>query len=130
MPNPHPHKPSPTSFPPQKKPSYCAEHRDAVFFFVSLHSPLPSQLLFLFATIQRRLGPPRRVFVFASPFKVLHLLSLQMGWGSSIVWVCFWFRVFGNLCSKTARNAAPFSLSCVCWESGLLSEVVRKVLLV
>ena len=54
--------------------------------------------------------------------------SLTKGWGCRTVWVCFLVFVFGNLCAKTARNAARFSLLCfLCvWASCLtLFEKVR-----
>ena len=38
------------------------------------------------------------------------LFSLKMGWGSKTVLGFFLGRVWGNLCAKTARNAARFSL--------------------
>ena len=50
--------------------------------------------LCLFATIQRRIGPPRLGTFFFSALRVLHLLSCQMGWGKGILgvlsWFCFW----------------------------------------
>ena len=53
--------------------------------FASARVGLGGLFCFLFATIQRRLGPPRRVFVVASPFKVLHLSLSSDGWGQ---WIC------------------------------------------
>ena len=39
------------------------------------------------------------------------LFSLKKGWGSKTVLGFFFLvRVLGNLCAKTARNAARFSL--------------------
>ena len=80
--------------------------------------------MFLFATLQLRLSPPRRAFVFASPFKVLHLLSLQMGWGSELFGSVFGFLFLGLFCAKTARNAARFSF--FVFLLGVWASVVRR----
>ena len=53
---------------------------------------------------------------FASPCKVLHLLSLQMGWGVGELFGSVSDWVFGSVCAKTARNAVRFLLSFFCLE--------------
>ena len=54
----------------------------------------------MFATIQRRLGPPKRVFVVASPFKVLHLSLSSDGWGQ--------WDLFGSVFGFEGGNAVRF----------------------
>ena len=85
--------------------------------------------LFLFAIIQLRLGPPRRVFVFASPFKVLHLSLSSDGLGQ---WSClglFWLCVFWKFVCQNNTKSCPFFFFVFFWLSGFRFDVFRKVVL-